>query len=49
MSTKHWRTIMVVVTSPFAREQLAATKAAAAARRCGARVVLFNTFMIHWR
>ena len=46
MSTKHWRTIMVVVTSPFAREQLAATKAAAAARRCGARVVLFNTFMI---
>ncbi len=46
MSTKHWRTIMVVVTNPFAREQLAATKAAAAARRCGARVVLFNTFMI---
>jgi universal stress protein E len=46
VSTKHWRTIMVVVTNPFAREQLAATKAAAAARRCGARVVLFNTFMI---
>jgi universal stress protein E len=46
MSTKHWRTIMVVVTSPFAPEQLAATKAAAAARRCGARVVLFNTFMV---
>lgn len=36
---------MVVVTSPFAREQLAATKAAAVARRCGARVVLFNAFM----
>ena len=46
MSTKHWRTIMVVVTNPFAREQLAATKAAAVARRCGARVVLFNTFMV---
>lgn len=46
MSTKHWRTILVVVTNPFAREQLAATKAAAVARRCGARVVLFNTFMI---
>ncbi|HEY7642736.1 MAG TPA: universal stress protein [Steroidobacteraceae bacterium] len=46
MNTKHWRTIMVVVTNPFAREQLAAAKAAAAARRCGARVVLFNTFMI---
>jgi universal stress protein E len=46
MNTKHWRTILVVVTNPFAREQLAATKAAVAARRCGARVVLFNTFMI---
>jgi universal stress protein E len=46
VATKHWRTIMVVVTNPFAREQLAATKAAAVARRCGARVVLFNTFMI---
>jgi hypothetical protein len=31
VSTKHWRTILVVVTNPFAREQLAATKAAAAA------------------
>jgi universal stress protein E len=46
VSTKHWRTILVVVTNPFAREQLAATKAAAVARRCGARLVLFNTFMI---
>jgi universal stress protein E len=46
MSEQRWRTIMVVVTNPFAREQLAATKAAAVARRCGARVVLFNTFMI---
>ena len=46
MSTKNWRTIMVVVTNPFAREQLAASKAAAVARRCGARVVLFNAFMV---
>lgn len=37
---------MAVVTDPFAREQLAAKKAAAVARRCGARVVLFNVFMI---
>lgn len=46
MSTRRWKTILVVVTSAFAREQLAATKAAAVARRCGARVVLFNTFMV---
>jgi universal stress protein E len=46
VSTKRWRTIMVVITNPFAREQLAATKAAVVARRCGARVVLFNAFMI---
>jgi universal stress protein E len=46
VSTKHWQTIMVVVTNPFAHEQLAASKAAAVARRCGARVVLFNAFMI---
>ena len=46
MNVKRWRTILVVVTNPFAREQLAATKAAAAARRCGARLVLFNAFMI---
>ncbi|HEV8332733.1 MAG TPA: universal stress protein [Steroidobacteraceae bacterium] len=46
MSKKRWQVILVVVTNPFAREQLAATKAAAVARRCGARVVLFNTFMV---
>lgn len=46
MNAKNWRTVMVVVTNPFAREQLAAAKAAAVARRCGARVVLFNTFMV---
>jgi universal stress protein E len=41
-----WRTILVVVANPFARKQLAADKAAAIARRCGARVVLFNAFMV---
>lgn len=46
MSTRRWKVILVVVTNAFAREQLAATKAAAVARRCGARVVLFNTFMV---
>jgi universal stress protein E len=46
VSTRRWKVILVVVTNVFAREQLAATKAAAVARRCGARVVLFNTFMV---
>lgn len=46
MSAARWKVIMVVVTQPFADEQLAATKAAAVARRCGARVVLFNAFMV---
>jgi universal stress protein E len=46
MSARRWQLILVVVPSPFAAEQLAAAKAAAVARRCGARVVLFNTFMV---
>lgn len=46
MTSKRWKSILVVVTAPFAREQLAATKAAAIARRCGGRVTLFNSFMI---
>jgi universal stress protein E len=46
MSSNRWKAILVVVTDPFAREQLAATKAAAIARRSGARVTLFNSFMI---
>ena len=46
MSARRWKRILVVVTNPFAPEQLAAAKAAAVARRCGARVVLFNTFMV---
>ena len=47
MSARRWKVILVVVTNVFAREQLAATKAAAVAKRSGARVVLFNTFMAH--
>jgi universal stress protein E len=46
VSAARWKSILVVVTNPFAREQLAVTKAAAIARRCGARVVLFNAFMV---
>lgn len=46
MISKRCKSILVVVTDPFAREQTAATKAAAIARRCGARVTLFNSFMI---
>lgn len=46
MSTRRWKVILVVVTNAFAREQLAVAKAAAVARRCGGRVVLFNTFMV---
>lgn len=38
--------MMVVVTDPFAREQYAARKAAAVARKCKAKVVLFNAFMV---
>ena len=41
-----WKTILVVVANPFARKQIAATKAAAIAKRCGARVILFNAFMV---
>ncbi|HKS54843.1 MAG TPA: universal stress protein [Steroidobacteraceae bacterium] len=41
-----WKTILVVVANPFARKQWAADKAAAIAKRCGARVVLFNAFMV---
>jgi universal stress protein E len=46
VSARRWKVILVVVTNVFAREQLAAKKAAAVARRGGARVVLFNAFMV---
>lgn len=46
MSDTRWKSITAVVTDPFARDQLAATKAALVAARCGARLTLLNTFML---
>ena len=46
MGAKKLKTILAVVTDPFSTEQPAALKAMAIARRCGARLVLLNTFMI---
>lgn len=46
MRKSRWRSIVVVVTNPFAREQPALTKAAAIAHRCKARLTLFNAFMV---
>ena len=46
MNSRHWKSITAVIVDPFRREQLAATKAAAIAARCGARLTLFNTFRL---
>ena len=46
MSDIRWKSITAVVTNPFAADQLAARKAALVAARCGARLTLFNTFML---
>lgn len=46
MNTKRWKSITAVIVDPFGRDQLAATKAAAIAARCGARLTLLNTFML---
>lgn len=46
MSTTRFKSILAIVTDPFARNQPALTKAAAIARRCGARLTLFNSFML---
>jgi universal stress protein E len=46
VSIPRWKLVMVVVTDPFAREQLAAEKAAAVARKCKSKIVLFNAFMV---
>lgn len=46
MTSAHWKTIVVVISKPFAAEQPALVKAAAVARRCGARLLLFNCFML---
>jgi universal stress protein E len=46
MTSAHWKTIVVVISKPFADEQPALVKAAAVARRSGARLLLFNCFML---
>jgi universal stress protein E len=46
MSTARWKSILVVIADPFARAQPALSKAAEVARRSGARVLLFNSFMV---
>lgn len=46
MNKRAWKTLLVVIADPFAHEQPAFTKAVALALRSGARLVLFNTFMI---
>lgn len=46
MSKRSWKTLLVVIADPFASEQPALTKAVALALRSGARLVLFNSFMI---
>lgn len=46
MNKRSWRTLLVVIGDPFANEQPALIKAVALALRSGARLVLFNSFMI---
>lgn len=46
MSMPLFKSVLVVVTDPFARKQPALAKAAAIARRSGARLSLFNSFMV---
>jgi universal stress protein E len=46
MNNRPWKTLLVVIADPFASEQPAFAKAVALAIRSGARLVLFNSFMI---
>ncbi len=46
MRATRWKRILVLVSDPFAREQLAAAKAAAVARKCKAQVTLLDVFMM---
>lgn len=46
MKATRWKSITAVIVDPFGRDQLAATKAAAIAARCGGRLTLLNTFML---
>lgn len=41
-----WNVLMVVITDPFARDQPALSKAAALSFASGAKLVLFNSFML---
>jgi universal stress protein E len=46
MNSHPWKTLLVVITDPFAREQPALNKAAAISLSSGAELVLFNSFML---
>jgi universal stress protein E len=46
MKPPRWKSIVVVVNDPFVREQPALAKAVAIAKRCKARLTLFNSFMV---
>lgn len=46
MSKRAWKTLMVVIGDPFSDQQPALKKAVALSLRSGARLVLFNSFMI---
>jgi universal stress protein E len=46
MKTRAWKTLMVVIADPFAEDQPALTKAVALSLCSGARLVLFNCFML---
>ena len=46
MAQSSWKSILVAVSDPFRKQQIAVAKAAAIAARCGARLTLLNTFML---
>lgn len=46
MKQRPWKTLLVVINDPFANHQPALTKAVALSARGGAKLVLFNSFMI---
>lgn len=46
MSSAAWKTLLVVITDPFAQAQPALEKAAAVARRSRCSIFLFNSFLI---
>lgn len=45
-NSEQWKRILVVIDDPFARDQLALAKAARIALATGAKLVLFNSFML---